>query len=526
VSAPVWMEGDAEVRAVVEAWGRGDREDAGVLAESPRRQLVRLARGDGSWLLLKVFRASARRTSAGLGSMLGRDPAQREWTHLRRLAARGVPVPRPLARGRRGDEQWLVLEFCEGRPLLSLRGDTLLERRRALAAVGRAVARLHRAGLVHGDLHVGNVLLGTEGPVLLDFQRARRPAWPGSRLRDLGALDFSLRHHGFSIGDRLCLRREALGTADRTAMRRVARASGRRARAYFASRTRRALREGRRFALLHHGGERGLRLREISADALCSALADHDRAAAPGSAGGVRVLKRDHRSLIVATRAGERSVVVKEVVKPGWARRLADVFRGSPARRAWRAGYGLECRGIGAARPLAFVERRRLGVPVRSRLVLEDLAPARPASDPLVWKPGPQRALRALDRLLRSLHQHSVCHGDLQGLHVYLEEADGELRARVIDLEGVRFVRRLGDARRRRALAELNASLPESFAGAADRRALFERYVRALPFREDPEVVLRRVVRQSLERGHRWSGADCRMAGRDGARSGGFEPSG
>lgn len=539
MSALRWREAGPGARDPVERWLAGDARGSRILARSARRELVRLDGTDGRPLLVKRFRTAG----SGAGGIAGRakawlgwHPADREWRSLGRLASRGVAVAPALGLARLGRERILVQAYVEGRSLETLLGAPVAQRRAALAAVGRAIASMHRAGCVHGDLHVGNLLWTADGPVILDLQRARASRRRAARFADLGALDFSLRHNGFNLGDRLCVRRAALGLEGgggrttgararrrdpdaRAALRRVARAGARRARAYYASRTRRSTRPGRRFAALRAGAERGLRLRAIDESTVLEALAAHDRARLGQDTGEPRleVVKRDHRSCIAAVRVGAAALVVKEVRKTGPLRRLADLFRGSPARRAWRAGHGLETRRIPCARPLAFVERRRFGVPVSSRIVLEDLRPSRAASDPSVWSAGTERPLDALGRLLRTLVHHAVDHGDLQALHVYLLEPDASsgktgsdrLRPALIDLEGVRFPRRLGDRRRVRALAELNASLPEAFVPASDRRALFVRHARALPFAAPRDAVLQSVVQASLEREHHWSGEDC-----------------
>jgi len=85
-------------------------------------------------------------------------------------------------------------------------------RRAMLECVAAVVAALHRAGFAHGDLHPGNILIGPDGPVLVDLQRARR-ARPGSarQLDDLGLLDYSLRQLAVSRSDRLRVLCRALG---------------------------------------------------------------------------------------------------------------------------------------------------------------------------------------------------------------------------------------------------------------------------------------------------------------------------
>ena len=264
----------------------------------------------------------------------------------------------------------------------------------------------------------------------------------------------------------------------------------------------RAALAGPEVAAVWLAGRRGLRLARLAPAALLEALEKHRRAT------GDAVLKRGTRSVVTAVRVCGQRFVVKEYRPAGLLRRVADALRGSPGRRAWLGGHGLQLRGIGAATPLAFLEQRRLGLPVASWVVLEDLQPLRPA-DELAADPGraPEVA-EALAGLAVDLHRARIVHGDLKASHVFLEWQGGRPVSRLCDLEGVRFKRRLSRSARLRALAELNASLPDALP-AVHRRRAFQRYATALPFRGGRDRALQSIVRRSLERAHRWTGSDC-----------------
>lgn len=516
MSGVAWQAGDPNVAGVVEAaLARADAGGAGVhlLRDNPRRRLLRVEAEDGA-LLVKHFRTASGRHAARelVKRWLGRSPASREWSTLVHCHAAGVPVPEPRALGRLpGGDEVLVTRFVEGALLTDALHTPARLRRERLLSVGRAVASLHGAGVEHRDLHAGNVIVAAGGAVILDLQHAVRAGGEAARLRDLGRLDYSLWSHA-RASDRLRLRLAALGlgahrdASARGRLRAVDRAALFRADAHARRRTRRSLREGRLYARARLPDLAGYRLRSLDAKELAAALAAHGEALGRGDPA---LLKSDARSSVSAVRAGERAAIVKEYPARGLARALADLVRGSPARRGWRAGHGLLARGIGAALPLAYLERRRLGVPVRSILVLENVRPARDALAVVHEKPAD--VLEALLELLVVLHRRSVDHGDLKCTHVFLREGASGLEPVLVDLEGVRFRGRLTEARRLRALAELNASLPDVFP-AELRCAAFARYARVHPFAGGQRAALHRLVEASLARRHRFRGEGCTLA--------------
>jgi hypothetical protein len=92
---------------------------------------------------------------------------------------RGAPVPELLAACVHGWGAYrsavVTAELRNVTPVLSaLGGAPAGEARHAIArAASAAVARLHRAGVVHPDLHLGNIVIGGDGAAILDLDRAR-----------------------------------------------------------------------------------------------------------------------------------------------------------------------------------------------------------------------------------------------------------------------------------------------------------------------------------------------------------------
>ena len=499
-----WAFGEAWVREAVGAWAGGGDEH--VVRDNVRRRIVRIDGCNGP-LLVKQFRVTSGRhpLRERFKAAIGRSPAEKEAHALRAAAAAGAPVVEPLALGTLADgDRILVLPWLEATPA----GEALATcsaglRPALLERLGEAVRALHQAGFSHGDLHLGNALVAADGaPILwIDLQSARSGASDEAKLRDVATLVYGLRRDA-DDAERALVGRVALGREGGDALRD---AVADHAHDHARGRTRRALvaGAGRRFAHFSCADGSGIRSQDIEAAHLRRWLELHRRACAGEASTEARSLKQEGPIAISTVASHGRRVLVKERRADG-LRALADLVRGSAGRRAWTAGHGLLARDIPAALPLAFVERRMLGVPVSSIVVLE-------------WIEGPDGVAACEDpaaradqlELMVKLHRRHVDHGDLKASNWIHRAPDGP--ATLIDLEGVAFPRRLSDDRRIEALAQWNASLPDTVTAEARTRALSE-YCERTGAQSDLSKIREAVARRSLARQHRWTGADCECA--------------
>jgi Ser/Thr protein kinase RdoA (MazF antagonist) len=120
----------------------------------------------GPWLVKRSGRG-------GLKDLFRRGPALRAAERARALDA--IPTPQPLValerrRGRALESGLVVSEWIAGRHLHELWDDA-----RALAAFPPFLARMHAAGVLHGDFHPRNALWDGERWVLLDLEGVRGP---------------------------------------------------------------------------------------------------------------------------------------------------------------------------------------------------------------------------------------------------------------------------------------------------------------------------------------------------------------
>jgi tRNA A-37 threonylcarbamoyl transferase component Bud32 len=371
------------------------------------------------------------------------DTAAREARALERARARGVPVPELLAQG----ERWTATRW---------RDDARPATRADLPLLLRAIADAHARGMLHGDLHLGNLLVRGSEVIFLDLQRARFLPWiPGLlRRRELGFFAYSLL-------DPLPPELETVRFwRDRRAQRR------------WKSRTARCLAETGGFTAFAHGADGGFRRRDADASALAAALAALPELAPLKTGRNGRLYRR-------------APWVIKEFA------RAAD------ARRAWIGGNGLEARGIATCRPLAWAGRF---------LLMEDgggtLADWVDAEFAKSSDDEQAELARALGGLLARLHARGVYHGDLKANNVVWRPGEPP---RLLDYGRVHFGARVSRRRRVKNLAQLNAALPD-LVPARLREAALASYLAAGGTRDDCAALRRDVIAESLRRAHRWSG--------------------
>ncbi len=215
-SALRWTHAEPGVREAVDAWWKirvGEHAGHTMLHRGTYRTVIRLDDDAGTKLVKHYLPGTGLRGQRNrIELLLGFSAAHREWRGIERLSRSGIPAPRALglAHSTEGDAL-LVSGWIPGQTLWDRLAARTPEQRSLLESVAGLVALLHRAGLAHGDLHPGNILIGTDGPILLDLQRCARARSGGSRQTDdLALLDYSLRQLDVSRTERLLVLTRAL----------------------------------------------------------------------------------------------------------------------------------------------------------------------------------------------------------------------------------------------------------------------------------------------------------------------------
>lgn len=125
----------------------------------------------------RKVRGSRQARAVGRASRFGRRQQEADWKSteadtLYRLAAAGVRVPAPRGFFEGVLLMALVTEDTDSQAPAPRLVDVDLEPEEAIAAhesLIRDVVRMLCLGLIHGDLSEYNVLMGADGPVIIDF---------------------------------------------------------------------------------------------------------------------------------------------------------------------------------------------------------------------------------------------------------------------------------------------------------------------------------------------------------------------
>jgi tRNA A-37 threonylcarbamoyl transferase component Bud32 len=458
--------------------------------------------------------------------------ARMEFDRAVAIAARGVATVEPLALGERraflgACDSYLVTRSLEGaqalNSFLAMALTTMAPRRHALVrqrlarALGRFVARLHDAGILHNDLHAANILVqlpGGDEPLLylvdlnavrlgpaLDWKASRDnlvllTRWFVSRVSRTDRLRFwrayyearglgqwPRRPHGHQEHFLLARHLEQLALESTWA--------------FWKNRDPRCFANNRYFRRLRVPGVAGHAVADLDLNVLAPLLADPD---GPFRQPGVRLLK-DSRSSTVAeleflVNGVRRCLIYKRFRVTAWKDPWVSLLRRSPALRSWMFGHGFRERCLPTARPLAVLHRVQAGLKREGYLLAEkiedavDLHRFVACLGELPQALARRRLRLAIDSVahtVRLLHRCRLSHRDLKASNLFLAR-DFDLPASpyrplaaaspgapiasilplpascvwVIDLVGVRLHSRLTRSRRVRNLARLHASFYQS----------------------------------------------------------------
>jgi tRNA A-37 threonylcarbamoyl transferase component Bud32 len=185
---------------------------------------------------------------------------------------------------------------------------------------------------------------------------------------------------------------------------------------------------------------------------------------------------------IARTRAGffqseHGAIFIKRLAPGSWIEGMLERLRGSAARRSLQAARMLTAAGFQVPEPFAAREELWRGA-ISSSWILSQALTGRVFSRFIERGHAPadserrRRALDAVARCVRRLHDAGLFTSDLQETNLMLDQLDGEVRIHFVDLAGFRRLRRVSWRRRRRNLVQLDRSVGRFMSGSERLRFL------------------------------------------------------
>ena len=227
-------------------------------------------------------------------------------------------------------------------------------------------------------------------------------------------------------------------------------------RGFYRGRDRRCFRDGKYFRRIGAGAIRGMAAADWADD-----LPQSERELA--RALEIRTpVKQSRREVSGFGLVGGRRVFIKRDTEAGWRSRgrpwpavVDRGLRGTRQRRAWDTANGLWIRGIGTARPVAWVD---VGHGLRGResvLVSEALDGWQPLDRALPGCTGPAHTslVETLAREIRRMHEAGVSNRDLKAQNILVRYDAARWRTALVDMVGIR--RHRGPVRLARRMQDL-----------------------------------------------------------------------
>lgn len=384
----------------------------------PGRRLVAQARWGTRTVLAKLYLDHE-----------GARHATREAAGQRKLADAGLPTPALVADTRAADGMPVLLtSWLEGARTLAEHLATT-QTPPAFDDILEVIGHLHAAGLIHTDLHPGNLLLHEGRWYLIDGDAITAATAPDA-LADNLAL-FLAQFTGTrapSPADALPAYRRGLGSADNapdaaTLAARVDHALNTRLQRYLEK----TARDCTRF-VSHHSWSRRTVLLRSAADWLALLLTDPDSWLEQGQR-----LKSGRSATVARVTAAGHDCVIKRYNLKNIAHAARRALRPTRAWHAWREAHRLNFFGIPTPAALAVVENRFGPLHGRAWLItawcngpsLRELFAGRENELPNAAE------ARALTDLFSALHRHRITHGDLKASNLLWSEG----RFHLIDLD-------------------------------------------------------------------------------------------
>ena len=428
-----------------------------VIKESPVK-LVTVHAASGTEFYVKRYRHFVV-PGRPLKFFFKQSQARKEWELAKKLKALQIPIVPHIALGERWNwrglqESILITRRFEGKPLDETPGVSL-------DLVLSFIQAMHARGVLHMDLHPGNILVAADQKEM--------------RLVDL---------HGIRIQSGITEPQRASNLARLRAVMpipvsaEIQRLATQVRQDRLRHRSKRCLKHNREFAPQRCGGLKWWVRKPFFSEPVRRILEEPD--------GFLRSRAKILKTGRTATVGAEDGLVLKRSHLLKLTNLIKDCFRQSRGYHAYRNAYHLELVGVPTARPIAASEKRVFGFLLRSYFLMEEIPGAISLGNHLrAHGEADSDIIRQVAGLIARLHREGFSHRDLKEGNLVLDSS-GQIH--MLDLDGLKFLGEVPDSRAAADLARLMRDMNQQRGITRGQRFLFIReYCRVRGLKHVPQ---------------------------------------
>ncbi len=481
-----------------------------ILKSSKWRWAALLSFPNGGRVFLK--RDKTKDWTEGLKYLVFPSRGQREFFIASRLAAKGLPVPKPLGWIERVRKGWVresyYLSEAVGTGVSFIEEVAKSKESRSIAEIATVVKKFQLAGLFHRDLHGGNFLWQGESLILTDLHGAKIVQSVSSRRRlwNLSHLFHSLRSMWGEEEQLQFLERYFEGALDRSREREIL---YRKIRPImddlqvkqWRSRTKRCWKESTEFTVEKEREIRYFRRRDFPLGRLKRVMTEHQKLVGERSSS---VVKYSPEVVVSILEDEGEGVCVKQFRYPSFWVRVKDLFRPSKGFKSWKGANGIRARGLPSLRPLALVERKD-GFGLKESFLLMEARRGDREMDRYILSgfedlKRKRLFIRTAAHWLAGLHQMRLVHKDMKTCNILVSETGDTWNFHLLDFEDIRTDVKVSRKTLFRNFLQLNTSTPRTMT-RIDRYRFLREYLRLNPVVKNPKAFLRGLIHESRRRG-------------------------
>jgi len=437
--------------------------------------------------------------------------ARKEWFIAHQLQSQNLIIPKPFGwmekvhRGIVQESYYLSQAIGSGVSLIE--EDQKLGDPIRLVALAKTVRKIHKAGLLHKDLHAGNFLWDGETFFLTDLHSAKivKALSLSDRIWNLSLLFHSLR--SFWVEEEQSKFIDAYFEEEPTHLQKKERIlqevhawMDRLQKKQWRSRTKRCLKESSEFSVHREEGICYHHRRDYPLEGIRKRVEEHRRMVLEEPSG---LVKSSTELTISILDNGKGRVSVKNHRPCAFWDSFREHFRRSRGMRAWIGGNGLKVRGVPSLRPLALMENRDWSGLRESSFLMEVSEAYRELDRYILQTLGDfkekRRFIKAFSIWLSQYHKKNLYHRDMKACNILVSKVRDTWGFYLLDLEDVRLDKKVSGRKLFKTFLQLNTSTPKMVT-TTDRLRFFGEYLRLNPIVKNRKDFLRRLIDESKRR--------------------------